>query len=292
MHWKRPRIFAASVVLLALVGCATPSTRAFRLAERAQLETELVRGVGFRHVVFRNAAPADDAVLQVYLEGDGTPYLDRDTVAADPSPANPLMLKLMLRENRAAVYVGRPCYFDLATDPECHPVHWTLRRYGPEIIESLASVIRAEMVAHEARAVELIGHSGGGTLAVLLASELSEVTRVITFAGNLDTAAWAAHHGYAPLVGSINPTSVPLPADVAPGSVHFAAGNDQVVPAQLIQAAAAWVGGTVIVLPEYSHTCCWEKVWPELDASETTTGRQSTNAVSSHDGVRAQKPIR
>ena len=39
------------------------------------------------------SAPA--GALHVYIEGDGTPYVARHDFAADPTPRNPLMLRLM-----------------------------------------------------------------------------------------------------------------------------------------------------------------------------------------------------
>ena len=51
----------------------------------------------------------------------------------------------------------------------------------------------------------LIGYSGGGVLAMLLAEQFPATQAVVTVAGNLDTDAWAIEHGYSPLRGSLNP---------------------------------------------------------------------------------------
>lgn len=258
---SRLTVFIFFLFVALLTGCATPSEKAFRFARQSGLEREIVQGAGFRHVIFRNKVPAA-RVMRVYLEGDGTPYIDRVTVAADPTPSNPLVLRLMAQDKEAAVYVGRPCYFGLAHDPECGPSVWTLRRYGPEIISSLVAVIRDEQAARHASALELVGHSGGGALAVLLARGLPNVERVITLAGNLDTDAWVAYHRYEPLVGSVNPISVQLPAPLAARTVHFVGGKDDVVPMSVSLAAVHRIGGSVVTRPTYSHRCCWERDWP------------------------------
>jgi len=261
MRRSRLTVFIPFLLAALLAGCATPSEKAFRFARQSGLDPEIVQGAGFRHVVFRNQVPAA-RVMRVYLEGDGTPYVDRLTVAADPTPSNPLVLRLMAQDTEAAVYVGRPCYFGLANDAGCSPSFWTLRRYSPEVISSLVAVIRDQQAARNASALELVGHSGGGALAILLARELPSVERIITLAGNLDTDAWVGYHRYEPLVGSVNPRSVQLPSALADRTVHFVGGKDAVVPMSISLAAARQIGGSVVTRPTYSHRCCWERDWP------------------------------
>ncbi len=112
--------------------------------------------------------------------------------------------------------------------------------------------------------VTLIGFSGGGTLAMLLAPGLPRVTRVITVAANLDTAAWTAHHGYPPLTASLNPaTRPPLGPRIA--QTHYLGERDSSVPPSLLAALrtrtadADWR-----VVPGFDHQCCWVERWPVL----------------------------
>jgi pimeloyl-ACP methyl ester carboxylesterase len=112
----------------------------------------------------------------------------------------------------------------------------------------------------------LLGHSGGGTLAVLLAARMppGTITRVVTVGANLDVAAWSSHHGYSPLSGSLDPArEPPLPANVE--VVHFVGGRDVVVPPETLdgyrrQHPEARFEG----MREYDHTCCWEEAWAAL----------------------------
>jgi pimeloyl-ACP methyl ester carboxylesterase len=112
--------------------------------------------------------------------------------------------------------------------------------------------------------ITLVGYSGGGVLAMLIAEHLPRVRRVLTVAANLDIDAWALFHGYTPLDGSSNPAGrTPLASRVE--RVHLAGGRDDKVPAWLIGAAAARdPGATLIELPEHDHRCCWAEQWPEI----------------------------
>lgn len=247
-----------------LQGCATPLERADAFATSQHYSRSVVRGAEFRHVVFGNDRHDDSRALHVYLEGDGSPYLDRRTVAADPTPRDTVMLHLMALDPSPAVYVGRPCYFGLATDPPCSPVDWTLGRFSERVVASLARVIESLQQHGGYRALELYGHSGGGALAVLLGRRMSGVRRVVTLAGNLDPDAWARYHDYTPLSLSLNPVQLgALPASVQ--QLHVAAAEDTSVPAWLVQSAAPKLGdGRVVVLADANHTCCWAEHWPAL----------------------------
>jgi pimeloyl-ACP methyl ester carboxylesterase len=162
-----------------------------------------------------------------------------------------------------AVYLGRPCYHGLAGTAPCAPGWWTSERYGESVVDSMAAALRPIIAERGHPRIAWFGHSGGGTLAVLLAERFPETVAVVTIAGNLDIDAWADLHGYDRLTGSLNPVSrPPLPANVR--QRHYAGGRDRVVPADLIEEAAADGNAEVIVIDAYEHVCCWEDLWPEI----------------------------
>lgn len=245
-------------------GCMSAPERVDAVARELGYTRAVLRGADFSHVLFRNDKYESAGVLHVYIEGDGSPYLDRHSVAADPTPRHPLMLRLMAMDMAPAVYIGRPCYFGLAADPPCTARDWTLDRFGVRVVDSLARVIGKLRPASDPMGIALFGHSGGGALAVLVAARLPDVRRVVTLAGNLDPDAWTAYHRYTPLDGSLNPAREgPLPSSVL--QQHFAGDRDRDVPSWMVRDAATRIGATDInVLRGVTHTCCWEKLWPAI----------------------------
>lgn len=235
MHLRR-----LAAALLLFCGCAT--------------QTAVVRGERFLHRVEVNDA-ADKRELHVYIEGDGTPWVRRTRIAGDPTPREPLALRLMEQDRAFSAYVGRPCYWGLARSENCEPRLWTSARYSREVVDSMRAVIRGLLDEHGSRQLVLIGHSGGGTLAMLLAPRFEETTAVITIAANLDVDAWTSLHRYLPLHESLNPMELPpLPPRIR--QMHLAGGKDDNVPPRLIANA--------IVFPHFDHHCCWVREWPRI----------------------------
>jgi hypothetical protein len=262
------RTFVCIIIMAATLvgvssGCVGPGSRVDRLARQAGFQKDLVAGSSFRHRVYRNKTrPEESGVLHVYIEGDGRPFLGPTTVAFDPTPRDPLMLRLMALDPAPSVYLGRPCYFGLDHDRGCSPAYWTVRRFAPEVVDSLAVALLSEAARSGARGIELYGHSGGGTLAVLLAARIPAVTSVVTIGANLDTAAWSALHGYTPLLGSSNPAELNLRSGKV-RLLHLVGSEDTNTPPALVESAASRMGavGSVRIIPGYTHSCCWQEIW-------------------------------
>jgi hypothetical protein len=269
-HRRGEGMAALAILALALlVGCATPAERFAATAGTMGLERQVVTGAGFRHVLFWKHRGRAGAVLHVYLDGDGTPDIG-GYPAADPTSRNPLMLRLLDLDPGPAVLLGRPCYDGLADDAGCRPALWMDERYSDAVVASMAAALRQILAVGAYRRVAWFGHSGGGSLAVLLAARVPETAAVVTAAANLDIDAWAASRGARPFVGSLNPARQPaLSADVV--QRHYAGGRDEVVPPEVTRKGLG-PGVPLTVIPEYDHRCCWEKLWPGLLADLAKQG--------------------
>lgn len=265
MRGPRTPAWCALAALL-LAGCATPVDPARRLATAAGLPVRIVAGDPFRHLLVERRTPAAAGARRfVFIEGDGRPFVAGGTrVAPDPTPARPLALELALRTPGEVVYLGRPCYHGLGADAGCTAALWTGARYSEAVVQSLAAAIRATFAAGDDSDLVLVGYSGGGTLAVLLAARLPEVRSVVTIAANLDVGAWARFHRYPPLTASLDPAQLAA----RPGGarmVHLIAGRDAVVPPALIAGyLAAHAGEPVGEFAGFDHACCWVDAWPAI----------------------------
>ena len=247
-------------LLLAAAACAGPSSEFAGRVSALGLSEGRVRGAPFEHLLIRNREPATRR-LHVYLEGDGIPWL-AGLPTRDPTPRRPLALELMAQDPVASAYLGRPCYHGLGDEPSCPDALWTSARYSETVLASMVAAVQRILASEGVEEVVWFGYSGGGTLAVLLASRVPQSVAVITVAANLDIDAWTDLHGDLRLVGSLNPArQPPLPDRVV--QIHYAGGRDRLVPAEIIRRGITG-RGRLVVVPEFDHVCCWASRWPRM----------------------------
>lgn len=239
------------------VSCATPAERYDEVASRLGLARQESAGL----VVFRSRPASENARLHVYIEGDGLPRRAIRHLPPDPTPERVVALRLMRVDPAASILLGRPCHHAARI---CQTGHWTLGRYGEPVVAAMLAALRAQLAAQTIHEVVLIGFSGGGTLAMLIAERLPETVAVVTLAGNLDVGAWTDHHDYAPLEDSLDPARrPPLPPHVL--QLHLLAGRDRITPPELVRASLGrQPAAQTRLYPDFDHDCCWERVWPGL----------------------------
>ncbi|HVI50131.1 MAG TPA: alpha/beta hydrolase [Candidatus Sulfotelmatobacter sp.] len=264
----------AVVVLLCLAVAACSST-----GERQSLGPDLAHAAGWNWETldggsFRLASAVapmkPSAKLVVYLEGDGFAYVRPSQPSQNPTPTDPVALRLALAaptRDANLAWLGRPCqYIDSS---RCDSAYWTGWRYAPEVLDSMNMSIDQIKSRSHANQIVLVGYSGGGAIAVLLAARRGDVKGVVTVAANLDLGYWTRRDGLAPLAGSLDP------ADIAPSlgavpQVHFTGGRDKTVGTDVVRSFMARLpSGTparLIEISDYTHACCWARDWPRLAA--------------------------
>jgi len=211
--------------------------------------------------------------LVIYIEGDGRAWLSRSRLSDDPTPLDPVALRLALKDLAPLIlYLARPCQYVLdggnkSRGRGCDPVYWSARRYGDEVIAALNGAIDQAKQRTGAQTVSLIGYSGGGTVAVLIAARRRDVTRLVTIVPVLDHGAWTAHHKVSPLTGSLNPVDVAASLGYLPQR-HFFGAVDEIAPRRLSENFFARLPSStpaqVSIIEGFDHNCCWVAEWPGL----------------------------
>lgn len=263
-------LLSAAFLLVALSGCSM--TGAFRSAseisvwagQRGFSET-FVQAGKFRLAVFARKPIIPGDTLIIYIEGDGAAWPTPYHPPYDPTPTRPVALTMAAADPSAAVvYLGRPCQYlsELALQG-CDSAYWTERRFAPEVVAAYDEAIDRQKSAVAARRLRLIGYSGGGVLATLLAARRNDVDVLITVAAPLALTEWVAWHTASALTGSLDPAQLGDNVSL-PRSVHFVGGKDEIVPPVVAESFIRRKGGHLEVIPGFDHECCWTRDWARL----------------------------
>ncbi len=271
----RAFIFFRLLLLLAglalLTGCP-----ASILGGRVVAQDLAARG-GFKPIEIETAPfvlsgwlrPGTGQTLHVYFEGDGLAWRSRTRPAMDPTPSNPVSLRLALTDPTAepVLYLARPCqYTEGEARRGCFTPVWTHERFSEQVVAAENEAVDQIKARLAARSTALYGYSGGGSVAVLVAARRSDVVFLATVAGDLDHELWTRTHGVSPLTGSLNPADVARAVAHIP-QLHVTGGADEIIPPEIADSYCARLGGAQVIretLPGLGHDGAWEKSWPGL----------------------------
>lgn len=254
-----------------LAACAAPRFADFG-GSRASVEAwskprgyraEVLDEGAFRlFTLLRKRAAAE--TLAVYIEGDGAPWTNIYQPPRDPTPARPLSLALADGDPaQLTAYLGRPCqYLDETKRKSCDVSYWTRRRFAPEVIDAMNGAVSRLKASAGARRVRLVGYSGGGVIAALIAERRDDVETLVTVAAPLALDDWIALHDLSPLEQAHDPLEArgSLPAQ----ALHFAGARDEVVPPRIGERFVRRRGGRLEVIADFDHDCCWARDWAAL----------------------------
>jgi hypothetical protein len=270
---QAPRLGALLLLAVVLVGCAGllqgRLEQAQDIGRRGGLSQRIVEAGGFRLLGFERTAPeaaARGGMLVIYMEGDGRAWIHPWQPASDPTPTDPVALRLAAKDPaRPLLYLARPCQYLPA--PGCAVALWTDERLSPAVVAAFQQAIDDAKQRSGAVRIGLVGYSGGGALAALLAERRDDAVWLVTVAANLDLAAWVRLHGVDPLTGSLDPAASVARIAALP-QVHFVGGDDRIVPESVVASFVARLPATaparLITVPGFDHECCWAEHWPDL----------------------------
>lgn len=252
-----------------LAGCAAidRNASADALAKPARMSRVLMTTDPFVLTAFVHIADRTQPVT-IYMEGDGLAWASRTQVSRDPTPKDAQGLALAALDPAAnVVYLARPCqYTDRSKNPACAPAYWTSKRFAPEVIAAMNQAVDQVAAQVPGQKLNLVGYSGGGAVAVLVAARRQDVASIRTVAGNLDHVEVNRLAKVSQLTGSLNAIDVAAQVAKVP-QVHFSGAADKTVPAAIAQRFTQASGSAcvrTVTVPGADHENGWNGRWREL----------------------------
>ncbi|MGD9592730.1 MAG: hypothetical protein AB7V32_09440 [Candidatus Berkiella sp.] len=263
------------ISILCLVGCsAAPKTYPAKTqsvitsAQKDGFTLKRYPTQTFLISTFENT-PQAVPTLHIYIEGDGHSWKTRYQLSDNPTPHQPLALKLAMQDRHdGVIYIARPCqYTPLQLDKHCNPKYWSSHRYATEVIDSINETLDQIKASKKNTNFMLIGFSGGASVAALVAAQRKDVVGLISVAGDLNHELLNKHHKTSPLTGSLNPSQFAHKLKDLPQH-HYSGDKDTIVPPWLAQHYAKELNNPrcvkVSTLKGVSHHKGWEQQWSKI----------------------------
>lgn len=271
------RVFLFTAFILTLhitVSCAhqTASEKFNNINTQAtshQWASRIIKGSYFDLVSFTPNVIQPHNALTVYLEGDGLAWRNTFTPSNNPTPLEPVGLQLAWKHpTNHVAYIARPCqYVSKEHAKHCQPSVWTHGRYAQNTVDATNAAIDRLKILYQATSIQLIGYSGGATIALLAAANRNDVSDIITISGNTNPVGWVHYHAVSSLSSSLNPLDFQMALQHIP-QVHLMGAQDKITPPHLTAQFANELNQPTIIklhtLASFNHRCCWVKAWPQL----------------------------
>ncbi len=200
--------------------------------------------------------------IKIFVEGDGLSWTSRKTISSNPTPINPIGLKLMLSDNSSCkIYLARPCQY--INSNICEDKYWTSHRFNEKVIQSYDEVLNNLKKDFPNSKFDLIGYSGGGAIVTLIATKRDDINSITTIVGNLDIDEWTKIQKITPLDGSLNPANFSKKLENIKQH-HLIGSNDTVVPKEVFFSYLNKFedkSNIFYSFHEATHSCCWEDVY-------------------------------
>lgn len=277
-----PLIFLLAILVsISALGCATMPEfmdRAYdaqRRARDAGFDKEYVNASGFELMTYRRFTPLEKGnslmgpeTIRIYIEGDGRAWETRSRLSDDPTPSDPIALGLATVDpSNNVAYIARPGQFTSPDATVCDSTYWSAKRFAPEVVETFDKIIDILKKKSGVKNVELVGYSGGGAIAVLVAARRNDITGLRTVAGNLNPKLLCSYHNVSQLDGSMYPLDVAQKVAQIPQR-HFIGSKDNIVPSLIVESFVKKKGDTdcksITIMDSATHKDGWRERWVEL----------------------------
>ena len=268
--------FSKAIIIPALVLVAACTT----IIDRAGIAEEIAAPAGFTQhrinagffslTTFERVQPGESAV-NIYIEGDGLAWIDRRTPSINPTPTDPVALRLAAADpSNNVIYLARPCQYSMLADGKrCPQKYWTSHRFAPEVLEAMNIALNKLKQQYGFTGINLIGYSGGANLAALIAASRGDVVSLRTVAGNLNNSLLNSMHKVSPMPNSLDAIDVAHSLVRLPQH-HFYSTNDNVISPEIAYSFAKAAGNSSCIrlsaISGTKHAKGWAEQWPNLYA--------------------------
>lgn len=215
---------------LLVAGCASQGIDISNLPSATKHTATVVETDGF-NIQTLQPMERPGETLRVYIEGDGRAWITSRTISSDPTPTKSLMLQYAIADAKPSVYMARACQY--VQGGKCNKMVWTDERFSSEVVIAHNDVLNQLKSKYGNQRFELVGHSGGAAIALLVAAGRDDVTQVQAIAGNLDHAAWTEELGLRALGGSLNPAEYATELKSLPQRLYMGM-NDTIVKSNVL----------------------------------------------------------
>jgi pimeloyl-ACP methyl ester carboxylesterase len=212
-----------------------------------------------------------DKPVHVYIGGAGTAGLATETMrnTDDPTPDDPVALRMAAQDSHAnVIYLARPCQYKRNHDQQgCALNYLGGGSFSNTVITTYMQALDDIKAYHDVEEFDLIGYSGGGGIAAILAARRYDVYSLRTVAGILDTKALTDTNANISLYRGTNPAGI---ADqlVNMPQHHFVGQKDEHITPAIFHSFAQAMGKrhclNYSLLSKANHTIGWVERWQSL----------------------------
>ena len=265
-----PNFLSAHVFCLLLILCFLPVGCSPNTSKIA-LVLDAADSFGFKPRIFQSdffpifalLKRGSGDYLHVYLEGDGQAYLNDFTPSLDPTPNFPVAFWLAMHDQNPAsiLYLARPGQYLASGNVAVK--YWTNARFSLDVVLALSQIISQVKAELGPKKIILVGFSGGGALAALIASKRQDVSYLATVGGNLNLGCWVKKHNLSALSQSLDPLSMASSLASLPQR-HVLGLEDKIIPRECLEEFCRYIAPEnleLIIVSNLGHISTWHKIW-------------------------------
>jgi hypothetical protein len=170
------KVLSVIALFLFLSGCVTakrvvtnrPSSP--KIAKSAKFKKTYLETKNFTLLSYYRITKPGEAI-NIYIEGEANTRQNRKHLIKDPTPKNPLTLKLVkIDPSPNVAYLARSGQYVKGKKLPLDPAYWSDKRFSSEVITAMNAAVGQLARYANTDKINLIGYADAGAIAVLIAA--------------------------------------------------------------------------------------------------------------------------